>query len=165
MRWKSLLTCCSASICSTAQSPRARKAFSRACAARTCPAPDVADSNNTRGFVFICGEFLRRKSASGCLALAGADFFQNAPRDFLQISEARHFRRNAHAAVPGGLDPHSLSLAADTYVTRLRDLLRKGDHEFNFAANFEIGVREEVQPAVTDVSRVRVQLASFCRLR
>src|SRR3989475_11735243 len=89
MRWKSLLTCCKASMCSTAQSPRARKAFSRACAARTCPAPDVADSNNTRGFVFICGEFLRRRPASGCLALAGADFFQNAPRDFLQISEAR----------------------------------------------------------------------------
>src|SRR6202521_521820 len=87
MRWKSLLTCCKASMCSTAQSPRARKAFSRAWAARTCPAPDVADSNNTRGFVFICWEFLRRQAASGCLALARGDFLQNASRDFLQIPE------------------------------------------------------------------------------
>src|SRR5712664_28549 len=87
MRWKSLLTCCKASMCSTAQSPRARKAFSRAWAARTCPAPDVADSNNTRGFVFICGEFLRRQAASGSLALSRGDFLQDASRDFLQIPE------------------------------------------------------------------------------
>src|SRR5258707_4423752 len=87
MRWKSLLTCCRASMCSTAQSPRARKAFSRACAARTCPAPDVADSNNTRGFVFISREFLRRPAASGRLALARGDFLQNASRDFLQVPE------------------------------------------------------------------------------
>src|SRR5712664_3181968 len=87
MRWKSLLTCCKASMCSTAQSPRARKAFSRAWAARTCPAPDVADSNNTRGFVFICGEFLRRQAASGRLALPRGDFLQDASRDFLQIPE------------------------------------------------------------------------------
>src|SRR2546427_11069725 len=87
MRWKSLLTCCKASMCSTAQSPRARKAFSRACAARTCPAPDVADSSNTRAFVFICGKFPRRRPASGCLTLARSDFFQNAPGDFLQFSE------------------------------------------------------------------------------
>src|SRR5260370_21250981 len=87
MRWKSLLTCCKASMCSTAQSPRARKAFSMACAARTCPAPDVADSNNTRGFVFISREFLRRQAASGRLALARGHFLQDASRDFLQIPE------------------------------------------------------------------------------
>src|ERR1700731_311401 len=87
MRWKSLLTCCKASTCSTAQSPRARKAFSRAWAARTCPAPDVADSNNTRGFVFICWEFLPREAASGCLALARGDFLEDASRDFLQVPE------------------------------------------------------------------------------
>src|SRR5882757_4984463 len=89
MRWKSLLTCCKASMCSTAQSPRARKAFSRACAARTCPAPDVAESNNTRGLVFICREFLRVEAALGCFALAGGDFLQNSSRGFLQIPEAR----------------------------------------------------------------------------
>src|SRR5260370_9801312 len=83
------MTCCSASICSTSQSPRARKAFSRACAARTCPAPDVADSSNTRGFVFICGESVRGQPASGCLTLARGDFFQNSPGDFLQFPEAR----------------------------------------------------------------------------
>src|SRR5437867_2586441 len=87
MRWKSLLTCCKASMCSTAQAPRARKAFSRAWAARRCPAPDVADSNNTRGFVFISREFLRRQAASGRLALARGDFLQNTSRDFLQIPE------------------------------------------------------------------------------
>src|ERR1700704_2409631 len=89
MRWKSLLTCCKASMCSTAQSPRARKAFSRACAARTCPAPDVADSNNTRGFVFIGPEILRMQEALGCLALARGDFFQNSPSHFLQFPEPR----------------------------------------------------------------------------
>src|SRR5207249_25391 len=62
MRWKSLLTCCRASMCSTAQSPRAAKVFSRASAARTCPAPDVA---------------------------ASSDFLQNSSRNFLQIPEAR----------------------------------------------------------------------------
>src|SRR6266436_7149505 len=89
MRWKSLLTCCKASICSTSQSPRARKAFSRACAARTCPAPDVADSSNTRGCVFICAEFLCGRPASGCFTLARGDFFQNSPGDFLQFPEVR----------------------------------------------------------------------------
>src|ERR1700704_6092327 len=88
MRWKSLLTCLRASMCSTAQSPRARKAFSRACAARTCPAPDVADSSNTRGFVFIGPEILRLH-ASGCLALAGGNFLQNSPSHFLQFPEPR----------------------------------------------------------------------------
>src|SRR6266436_2999490 len=76
-------------MCSTAQSPRARKAFSRACAARTCPAPDVADSNKTRGFVFICWEFLRKQAASRCLALASGDFFQDSAPDFLQFPKAR----------------------------------------------------------------------------
>src|SRR6266436_3572620 len=88
MRWKSLLTCCKASMCSTAQSPRARKAFSRACAARTCPAPDVADSNNTRGFVFICPEILRMQEASRCFALARGDFFQDPTSDFLKFPES-----------------------------------------------------------------------------
>src|SRR5712692_5425092 len=78
---------------------------------------------------------------------------------------ARDFRRNAHSAVLGGLDPHNLTLAANIYITRLRDLLRKSDHEFNFAANFKIGISDEVQPAVTDVPRVRVQFSSFCRPR
>src|SRR6267378_4510562 len=256
MRWKSLLTCCKASMCSTAQSPRARKAFSRACAARTCPAPDVADSNNTRGFVFICGEFLRRQAASGCLALSRGDFLQDASRDFLQIPEphqvilkiviqelrflgaqlrpqnhvtqfygmrkqclflqflernlgvvvihgfpqrkntstvlysvidtrgshpktgrekkalrsgrrgrhefvARDFRGNAHPAVLGGLDTHNLSQAADIYIARLIDLLWERNDELDLAANFEIGLSKEVEPSVTDIPRVRVQLASL----
>src|SRR5260370_15976007 len=74
-------------MCSTTQSPRATSAFSRACAARTCPAPDVADSNNTRGFAFISREFLRMQAASGCFALARGDFFQNSASDFLQFPE------------------------------------------------------------------------------
>src|ERR1700730_13474771 len=89
MRWKNLLTYCRASMCSTAQSPRASNAFSSACAARTCPAPDVAESSKTRGFVFIGVKFPRRLSASGFLGLARGDFFQNDPPDFLQFPEAR----------------------------------------------------------------------------
>src|SRR5439155_4297120 len=76
-------------MCSTTQSPHARKAFSSACAARTCPAPDVAESNNTRGFAFIFQGFLRMPAALGCLALSGGDFFQNAAPDFLQFAEPR----------------------------------------------------------------------------
>src|SRR5438132_4990545 len=76
-------------MCSTMQSPRTRKAFSSACAARTCPAPDVADSNSTRGFSFIFREFPPMPVASGRLALAGGDFFQNAAPDFLQFAEPR----------------------------------------------------------------------------
>src|SRR2546423_3140123 len=76
-------------MCSTTQSPRARNPFSRASAARTCPAPDVADSNNTRGWVFISPEFLRIEAALGCFRLAGGDFLQNSARGFLQVPEAR----------------------------------------------------------------------------
>src|SRR5216117_4267459 len=76
-------------MCSTTQSPHARKAFSSACAARTCPAPDVAESNNTRGFAFIFQGFLRMPAALGCLALTGGDFFQDAAPDFLQFAEPR----------------------------------------------------------------------------
>src|SRR5260370_38868019 len=76
-------------MCSTAQSPRARKAFSRACAARTCPAPDVADSNKTRGFGFIWLEIPRMQAASRCFALARGDFFQNPPSDFLEFPKPR----------------------------------------------------------------------------
>src|SRR6266446_7205255 len=75
-------------MCSTAQSARARNAFSRACAARTCPAPEVADRNNTRGFVFICPEILRMQEASRCFALARGDFFQNPTSDFLKFPES-----------------------------------------------------------------------------
>src|SRR6266853_2030473 len=75
---------------------------------------------------------------------------------------AGDFCRNAHTTVPGGLDAHNLALAADIYITRLRDLLRKSDHEFNFAANFEISVSDKVQATVTDVARVRVKFASLC---
>src|SRR5260370_12387366 len=74
---------------------------------------------------------------------------------------ARDFRGNAHPAVLSGLDTHNLSQAADIYVARLRDLLRQSDDELNLAANFELGIGEEVKPAVTDIPRVRVQLAPF----
>src|SRR5882724_6615248 len=76
-------------MCSTRQSPRAENAFSSACAARTCPAPDVAESSKTRGFVFIDEDFPGTPLASRSLALPGGKFFQNASRDFLQFSETR----------------------------------------------------------------------------
>src|SRR5882672_3230380 len=76
-------------MCSTRQSPRAENAFSSACAARTCPAPDVAESSKTRGFVFIYKDFPETRLASRSLALSGGKFLQNASRDFLQFSETR----------------------------------------------------------------------------
>src|SRR5260370_38673215 len=76
-------------MCSTWQSPRAKKAFSRACAARTWPAPDVADSNKTRDLLFIGRGVPNSRIASGSLALAGGEFLQNPSPDFLQFAEAR----------------------------------------------------------------------------
>jgi hypothetical protein len=40
-------------------------------------------------------------------------------------------------------------------------LLWKSDDELNFAANFEIGIRKEIESAVTDIPRVGVHLASL----
>src|SRR6266481_5333653 len=73
----------------------------------------------------------------------------------------RDFRRNARLPVLGGLDTHNLSQATDIYIAGPRDLLRKSDDELNFAANFEIGVSDEVESAVTDIPRVGVHLASL----
>src|SRR5215469_12135723 len=80
-------------MCSTRQSPRAANAFSSACAARTCPAPDDADNSSTRGLFFMRGESLRRsfpsRSPSGSLALARRQFFQDFAPHLLQFTEAR----------------------------------------------------------------------------
>src|SRR5258708_17933818 len=73
---------------------------------------------------------------------------------------ARDFRGNAHSAVFGGFDAHNLSQAADIYVARLRNLLRENDDEFNLAANFEIGISEKIQSAVTDVPLACVYFAA-----
>src|ERR1700676_4731303 len=89
MRWKSLLTYSMASMCSTTQSPRAAKAFSRACAARTWPAPDAADSNKTRGFAFMRRPARRRSASSGSLGLASRQLLENSTRGALQFAEAR----------------------------------------------------------------------------
>src|ERR1700690_2988850 len=77
------------SICSTAQSPRAANAFSRACAARTCPAPDDADKRRTCGFAFIRAELRFCRSASRSLAAPGGNFFEHSTRHVLQLAEPR----------------------------------------------------------------------------
>src|SRR6266581_6215263 len=69
---------------------------------------------------------------------------------------SRDLRRDAHSAVVARLDADDLPLAADIDIARLRNQLRKGDHEFDLAADFEIGVREEIETAVTDIPRVGV---------
>ena len=71
------------------------------------------------------------------------------------------FCRDAHASVLARFDSHDLPLAADVYIARLRNLLGKRDDKINLAANFEIGVGEEIEPAVTDIPRLSVQFASF----
>jgi len=71
------------------------------------------------------------------------------------------FRGNPRPAVLGGFDTHNFPQAADIYIARLRDLLRKSDNELNLAADFEIGFGEEVQPAVTDIPRLSVEFSSF----
>src|SRR5580700_10792222 len=76
-------------MCSTAQSPRAANAFSRACAARTCPAPEEADKRSTRGFGFIPRALRFRRSASRSLAATGGNFFEHAARHVLQFAKTR----------------------------------------------------------------------------
>src|SRR5215472_16880462 len=77
-------------MCSTVQSPRARNAFSKACAARTWPAPEVAESKRTRGVVFIDGKLEEvRRIASGGLALSYCEPLEDAAAKFLQIAKAR----------------------------------------------------------------------------
>src|SRR6267142_2545964 len=87
MRWKSLLTCPSASMCSTSQLPSARNAFSSACAARTWPAPEEAERIRTRGFRFRRKEVLikRRRQAvfrcpSASLPRMPPAIFCNSPK-------------------------------------------------------------------------------------
>src|SRR5215467_10643366 len=76
-------------MCSTTQSPRAKNAFSRACAARTWPAPDVAESKRTRGLVFIGRKKEIVRMASGGLALSYGESLENTAAKFLQFAEAR----------------------------------------------------------------------------
>src|SRR5882757_9609012 len=74
---------------------------------------------------------------------------------------ARDFRGNAHSAVVSGLDAHNLPEAADIYIAGLRNLLRQSDDEFKFVADFEIGIRQEIQSAITDVPRVGIHFMAF----
>src|SRR5580704_13611841 len=106
-------------MCSTVQSPRAANAFSRACAARTWPAPDEADKRRTRGFDFIRAalEFCHRASRS--LATTSGNFLKHSARHVLQLAKTRqvvlkfvvqHFRlfraklrAQNHIAQPDGM--------------------------------------------------------------
>src|SRR5258707_13447016 len=81
------------SMCSTSQSPRAAKAFSRACAARTWPAPEDADKSSTRGLLFISGDEQRQKTqlpgrTSRRFPGAGPQLLQNAAGNFLVLTES-----------------------------------------------------------------------------
>src|SRR5580658_9093969 len=76
-------------MCSTTQSPRAANAFSRACAARTCPAPEDADKRRTRGFVFIRAELRFCRSASRSLAAPSSNLFEHSARHVLQLAKTR----------------------------------------------------------------------------
>src|SRR6266852_9309663 len=83
-----------ASMCSTAQSPRAENAFSRAWAARTWPAPEDAESRRTRGLRVMrrtaaLWNFAAWKLRSCGFPGAGRELFQNAASDFLRFAEAR----------------------------------------------------------------------------
>src|SRR5580658_4555216 len=76
------------SMCSTTQPPRAANAFSSACAARTCPAPEDADKSRTRGFAFIRGELRFCPSPSRSFAASRGDLFEDSARHALQLPEA-----------------------------------------------------------------------------
>src|SRR5215470_9608432 len=75
-----------ASRCSTRQSPRAAKAFSRAWAARTWPAPEEADSSRTRGLRLMPGGAAAR---SRRLPGAGRELLEDSAAELLELAEAR----------------------------------------------------------------------------
>src|SRR5712692_7209221 len=74
---------------------------------------------------------------------------------------SRNLRGDPHAAILGRLDAHNVPLASNVHVPGLRHLLGKRDDEVNLASDFEVGFGQEVQSPVTEISRVRVQLAPF----
>src|SRR5580693_10036848 len=76
-------------MCSTTQSPRVANAFSRAWAARTCPAPEDADKSRTRGFRFIRGVLRLERLPSRGLAASGGNFFEDSARHALQLAKTR----------------------------------------------------------------------------
>src|SRR5690348_10373063 len=71
------------------QSPRAKNAFSSAWAARTWPAPDVAESKRTRGLALIGLELADSQMASRGFAVSRGEALQDAAPEFLQFPEAR----------------------------------------------------------------------------
>src|SRR6202171_410769 len=75
-------------MCSTMQSPRAAKAFSKACAARRWPAPEDADNSSTRGFDFTRAACFCGGTWRSLLSFAGGKFFKDAARDTLQLAKA-----------------------------------------------------------------------------
>src|SRR2546423_7468640 len=142
-----------ASMCSTAQSPRAEKAFSRACAARTWPAPDEAESSKTRGLLFIYGAVVLEWQHSSGGGSSGQEFV------------ALDFGRHAQMAVGGGLDAHDLAAAADVDVTQFGNALRQGQHKLDFVADFKMSFDKKKKPTIADVSRVPLHFARLCFAR
>src|SRR5256885_12806555 len=136
-------------MCSTVQSPRLENAFSSACAARTCPAPDDADSNKTRGLLFT-----RKPVFAG----AGISRSRGGGRhEFVAVD----FRGDARASVGRRLNPYDLAPAANIDIAGIGYSLRQRQHELDFPAHFEWSFGDEIKSAIADVSRVRLELAAL----
>jgi hypothetical protein len=73
-------------MCSTTQSPRAANAFSNACAARRCPAPEDADEQHA-GLVLHARALLLREHMESAFSFASGELFENAARDPLQFAK------------------------------------------------------------------------------
>src|SRR2546423_11715694 len=137
-----------ASMCSTTQSPRAEKAFSRAWAARTCPAPEEAESSNTRGLLCINEMVLFGDANSSGGGRSGQELV------------AFNFRGHAEVAIRGGgLDAHDLTVAADVHIAGFGNALRQAEDKFDFGADFEGAFGEKIKAAIAHVARVRWQFA------
>src|SRR5256885_2216692 len=97
-----------ASMCSTVQSPRAEKALASASAARTCPAPEDAESNKTRGLLFTMARaFVGRRISSG----GGG-----GGHEFVAID----FGGDTGASVGRWLNTHDLAATPNIHIARVR---------------------------------------------
>jgi hypothetical protein len=65
------------------------------------------------------------------------------------------------AAFRARVDADNRATAADVNSSGLRHLLRQSDHELDFAADFEIGINDKIQAAVTYVARLRLKFRSL----
>src|SRR5208283_1286346 len=64
-----------------------------------------------------------------------------------------------------GFDTHDFAMAANMHIARGNDLLRQGQYKIDLASALKRSLRQEIQAAVADVSRMGLQFRAVCIVR